>query len=56
MMSGVTRKLLRENNSGRTVSPTEVTSKMDQLPTMIDEGITGLGGRKRVMLPGSGVV
>jgi hypothetical protein len=38
------------------VSPTEATGRMDLLPTMMDEGITGLGGRKRVMLPRSGVV
>jgi hypothetical protein len=38
------------------MSPTEVTSKMGSLPTTIDEGITGLGGRKREMLPGSSVV
>jgi hypothetical protein len=38
------------------VSPTEVTGRMDPLLTMIDEDITGLGGQKRKMLPGSGVV
>jgi hypothetical protein len=38
------------------VSPTEVTDKMDPLPTMIDEGIVELGGQNREMLPGSGVV
>jgi hypothetical protein len=38
------------------VSPTEVTGRTDPLPTTIDEGIARLGGRKREMLPGSGVV
>jgi hypothetical protein len=37
------------------VSPTEVTDKTDLLPTTIDEGIAGLGGQKREMLPGSDV-
>jgi hypothetical protein len=38
------------------VSPTEETSRMDPLPTTIDEGMVGLGGRKREMLAGSDVV
>jgi hypothetical protein len=38
------------------VSPTKVTGRMDLLPTMMDEGIIGLGGQKREMLLGSDVV
>jgi hypothetical protein len=38
------------------VSPTEVTSRTDPLPTTIGEDIAGLGGRKREMLSGSGMV
>jgi hypothetical protein len=38
------------------VSPTQVTGRMGPLPTTIDEGIAGLGGRKREMLLGSGMV
>jgi hypothetical protein len=53
-MSGVTRTLLRYNGLGRTMSPIEVIGKMDLLPTMMDEGIARLGGRKREMLLGSG--
>jgi hypothetical protein len=34
---------------------TEVIGRMDLLPTTIEEGMSGLGGRKREMLPGSGV-
>jgi hypothetical protein len=51
MMSGVTRTLLRKNDPGRTVSPTEVTSRTNSLPTIMDEGIAVLGGQKREMLP-----
>jgi hypothetical protein len=36
------------------MSPIEVIGKMDLLPTMMDEGIARLGGRKREMLLGSG--
>jgi hypothetical protein len=38
------------------VSPTEVIGRTDPLPTMMDEGVEGLGGRKREMLQRSGVV
>jgi hypothetical protein len=38
------------------MSPTEVTGRMDPLPTMMDEGIIGLGSQKMEMLPRSGVV
>jgi hypothetical protein len=33
------------------VSPTEVTGRTNSLPTIMDEGIAGLGGQKREMLP-----
>jgi hypothetical protein len=38
------------------MSPTEMTDRTDSLPTTIDEGIAGLGGQKREMLPGSVIV
>jgi hypothetical protein len=39
------------------VSPTEVTGRTDPLPTAMDEGTLGLGGRKRdVTGIGCGVV
>jgi hypothetical protein len=42
--------------SGITISPIKVIVRIDLLTTTIDEGIAGLGGQKREMLPGSGVV
>jgi hypothetical protein len=38
------------------MSSTEVIGRTDMLPTMIDEGIVGLGGQKREMLLGSSMV
>jgi hypothetical protein len=38
------------------VSLTDVTGRMNPLPTTMDEGTTGLGGQKREMLLRSGVV
>jgi hypothetical protein len=46
-MSGVSKILLRFNGLGRTESPSEVTGRVDPLPTMIDEGQAEFGGRKR---------
>jgi hypothetical protein len=56
MMLGVTRTLLRHNGPGRIVSPTEVIGRTDPLPTTMNEDIEKLGGQKREMLAGSGVV
>jgi hypothetical protein len=42
MMLGATRMLFRYKGSGRTVSPMEVISRVDQLPTMMEEGEVGL--------------
>jgi hypothetical protein len=38
------------------VSPSKVTRRIDSLPTMIDEGVVELKGRKLVKLPASEVV
>jgi hypothetical protein len=38
------------------VSSTEVTGKTYPLPKTIDEGMVGLGGQKRLLLPRSGVL
>jgi hypothetical protein len=38
------------------VSPTEMTGRTNPLPIMIEEDIAGLGGRKREIIAGSGVV
>jgi hypothetical protein len=37
MMLGTTRMLLRYKGPRRTVTPTEVTSRVDPLPTMMKE-------------------
>jgi hypothetical protein len=50
------KNIIKIKWAGRTVLPTEVTGKTDPLPIMMDEGIAGLGGQKREMLPGSGMV
>jgi hypothetical protein len=38
------KNIIKINGPGRTMSPTEVTGRMDLLPTTMDEGIVGLGG------------
>jgi hypothetical protein len=50
------KNIIKINGPGRTMSPTEVTGRMDLLPTTMDEGIVGLGGRKREMLSRSGAM
>jgi hypothetical protein len=50
------KNIIKIKWSGRIVSPTKVTGRTDPLPTMINEGIAGLGGRKREMLLVSSVV
>jgi hypothetical protein len=44
MMLGATRMLLWYKGPGRTVSPIEVTGKVDPLPTMMEEGKVRLPG------------
>jgi hypothetical protein len=44
MMLGATRILLRYKGPRRTVSPTNGTVKVDQLPIMMEEGNVGLWG------------
>jgi hypothetical protein len=43
MMLEATR-IVEVQGPGKTVSPTEVTGRVDPLPTMMEEGNVGLGG------------
>jgi hypothetical protein len=56
MMLGTTRVWFRYKGPGRTVSPTEVTSKVDPSPTMMEKGKVGLWGWGKETIMGSGVV
>jgi hypothetical protein len=42
MMLGTTRMLFRFKGPGRTVSPIEVTYRVDPLPTRMEKGEVGL--------------
>jgi hypothetical protein len=56
MMLGATRMLLWYKGPGRTVSPIEVTGKVDPLPTMMEEGKVRLPGWGKETILGLGVV
>jgi hypothetical protein len=56
MILGATRILLTYKGPGRTVSPVEVTGRVDPLPTMIEEGKVVLWGWGKEIIQGSGVV
>ena len=56
MMLGATRMLLTYREPGRTVSPTEVTGRVDPLSTMMEEGKVVLWGCGKDTVPELGVV
>jgi hypothetical protein len=56
MMLGATKMLMRYRGPGRTVSPNEVTGRVDLLPTMMEDGKVRLWGWGKAMTLGSGVV
>ena len=56
MILGATRILLTYKGPGRTVSPVEVTGRVDPLPTMMEEGKVVLWGWGKEIIQGSGVV
>jgi hypothetical protein len=56
MILGATRMLSRYKGPGRIVSPTEVTGRVNPLPTMMGEGKVGLRGWGKKTIPGSRVV
>jgi hypothetical protein len=47
MMLGATRTLVKQNGSGRTASPTDVTGRADSFPTTMKEGREGWGSGGR---------
>jgi hypothetical protein len=56
MMLGTTRVWFRYKGPGRIVSPTEVTSRVDPSPTMMEKEKVGLWGWGKETIMGSGVV
>jgi hypothetical protein len=50
-MSGANKILLRLNGPRITESPTEVTGKVELLPTMMDEGLAEFKERRLEILP-----
>jgi hypothetical protein len=55
-MSGASKILLRYNGPGRTESPTVMIGREEPLPTMIDEGLDEVKGRRVEILSTDGVV